>query len=234
MASLTETLRNDKILLASSVHILLSVITFGILNYFKEPLGLADGSTLFVYVTWAYCYVSCFVFGRMGGWSADRYGFLINRTLLLVISAIGLLGLWVYFKHPNLRVYNSWDSSLSEAFARVGEELFFRGYVYFVMLKLFDGKHRPHLWAVGLSSIAFAAMHTHVFLPGNQQSLTAIFLIGLFLAFLRYWTGSILLAITIHCFLNGYLLAVLGGWALYAIIVLWSVGARGFKENVLG
>ena len=224
---LLDVLRRDKTLLVCSVHVMLSIIVFSVLNYLTFSRGTTDGPEFIPYILWVFVYISCFIPVKLAGWPLGSLGFAVSRVLLLTVAVSAVLGVWVFLALPNWRTIEPWSASLVVAFGRVGEELFFRGYVYLVFLKLFSEKRRPHLWAIWWSSVAFALVHTQVLLPGNQISLGTVFIAGLLMAYLRHLTSSVLPAITIHCFLNGHLLAVVGGWALYAVLVYWSAKVDG-------
>lgn len=224
---LLEVLRRDKTLRACSVHVILSIIVFSIINYLTFSRGIADGPEFIPYILWVFVYISSFIPGLLAGWPLNSFGLAVSRVLLLIVAVSAALGVWVFLALPNWRTLEPWSASLVKAFGLVGEEMFFRGYVYLVLLKLFNEKRRPYLWAIWWSSVAFALVHTQVLLPGNQISLGTVFIAGLLMAYLRHLTGSVLPAITIHCFLNGHLLAVVGGWALYAILAYWSAKVDG-------
>lgn len=222
-----EVLRRDKTLLICSAHVMLSIIVFSILNYLTFSQSTAEGPEFIAYFLLVFVYISCFIPGLLAGWPLGSLGLTVNRVLLLIVAVSAAFGVWVFLALPNWRTIEPWSASLVEALGRVGEELFFRGYVYLVLLKLFSEKRRPYLWAIWWSSVAFVLVHTQVLLPGNQISLGTVFVSGLLMAYLRHLTGSVLPAITIHCFLNGHLLAVVAGWALYAILAYWSAKVDG-------
>jgi membrane protease YdiL (CAAX protease family) len=73
----------------------------------------------------------------------------------------------------------------------VAEEIFFRGFLYGALRKRLN-----MLWAVSLSALFFSFLHTNVigFVP--------ILMLGMFLAYLREKTGSLIPSITVHIIHN--------------------------------
>ena len=127
----------------------------------------------------------------------------------------------------------TWEYSLIEAFARTGEELYFRGFTYLLVLRMF--KHKKNwLWAVILSSLAFTLVHSQIFPPEYRTSFFQVFITALFLAYLRHLTDSLLPGVTIHCFLKGGLSTVLFGWGLYAMFVVVSYFKDGKDSSSVG
>src|SRR5574340_565579 len=129
----------------------------------------------------------------------------------------------------------TWQSAAIEAFARTGEELFFRGFLYALLLKLFHTRKWPWLWAAVVSSILFAAVHTQGFqstflvstsgiTAGNNilGRLLNVFMSGLLIALLRYWSDSILPGALIHAALLGGLLTPPFTLLIYALLLAWA------------
>jgi hypothetical protein len=88
--------------------------------------------------------------------------------------------------------------------APLGEELFFRGYVY--------GAARESLGMPGailLSSALFALAHAFSATEGLAALLIPVFLLGLLLALVREWSGSLLPCLVAHMLNNGVGLTLL-------------------------
>lgn len=116
-------------------------------------------------------------------------------------------------------------TSLTEAIARTGEELFFRGFVYALVIRIFANQKKiyTHLWAIMLSSLAFAVVHTQTFLPANNDTMLSILLFSLFLGSVRSLTGSILPGIILHLLFNtGTIVAVILGCVIYGLFIFWA------------
>lgn len=222
MQSIKETLRNEKIYLFGSIYVILSIIAMGIINYFSWSPGVVTELSVFGLLLWGSLYLPMIFFNYFADWKISEFGFVLNKRVGIVIALSLLLGVWLYIREPEIWMFDKWYYSLIESFARVGEELYFRGFIYLLVLKLFKAEKKPHLWAIILSSIAFTFMHTQSFLPENGTPIFQIFLLALFFAYLRDKTDSLLPGITIHCLLKGNLLGILFGWAIYVIFLLWS------------
>ena len=233
MQFIKETFREEKIYFYGSIYVVLSIIVFGIINYFTWSPGVVTELSVFFLLCWLSLYLPMIVFNKSAGWKIDTFGFVLNKRVGTVVALSLLLGAWLYVKEPEIRMFDQWHYSLIEAFARVGEELYFRGFIYLLALRLFKTKKKPHLWAILLSSIAFTVMHTQSFLPENGTPISQVFLLALLLAYLRHTTDSLLPGITIHCLLKGNLLGILFGWAIYALFVVWACVERFLAKREL-
>jgi len=210
------------------IYVIGSLIVFAILNYFTWTAGLVTELALLYVVGWISLYVPLFIFYISAQWKVTETGFTVNKRVGIVVVLSLILGGYVYMKEPGILVVEKWYYSVIEAFARTGEEVYFRGFIYTLVLKLFHHKKKPWMWAVLLSSIGFSAMHTQTLLSEYSTSIFQVLLFALFMAYLRHLTGSILPGITVHCFLTGGLAGVLFGWFIYVLFVLLSYH-RGSK-----
>lgn len=226
MHAIKQTFREEKLYLYGSIYVLLSTIAFGVINYFTWSPGVVTEVSALLWLSWVSLYLPMLVFNKFADWRVSEFGFVFDKRTGMVAAISLLLGVWVYAKEPAMWTFDRGYYSLIEAFARVGEELYFRGFVYLLVLKLFKAEKKPHLWAIALSSLVFAAMHTQNFLPENGTSIFSTFLTALFLAYMRHKTDSLLPGITIHCFLKGNLLGILFGWAIYVLFVIWAYAEK--------
>jgi membrane protease YdiL (CAAX protease family) len=141
----------------------------------------------------------------------------------------------------NIRI--PWQAALIEAFARTGEEIFFRGFLYALLLKIFNTEMKPWRWAVLISAMLFSLIHTQTFQASfldNYGSgpiaykiierLLNLFMAGVGLAFLRHWTHSILPGAMLHSVLQGGIMT-LPFCLFFAVIITFWAFVR--KENVM-
>lgn len=163
-------------------------------------------------------YVPFFYYLFCDNWKIKDFGFVLNYQVATILVVIIV---FIMFRVEHISLIN-WQSSMIETFARTGEELFFRGFLYTLLLKIFRSKKKPWLWAVIISSLAFALMHTQTFLPEYNSSMLDIFILAMIMALLRKWTGSILFAISIHVLLKAGILGVIFGLIGYLLFVLVS------------
>ncbi len=231
MQFIKETFREEKIYFYGSIYVILSLVAFGVINYFTWSPGVVTELSTVALLCWVSLYLPVIVFNKFAGWKVNEFGFVLNKRVGLVMVISLLLGAWLYVREPEIRMFDQWHYSLIEAFARVGEEAYFRGFIYVLALRLFKTQKKPHLWAIMLSSVAFTVMHTQSFLPENGSPILQILLLALFLAYLRHTTGSLLPSITIHCLLKGNLLGILFGWAIYALFVIWAYVERSLEKR---
>jgi membrane protease YdiL (CAAX protease family) len=76
----------------------------------------------------------------------------------------------------------------------IGEELMFRG----ILMRFAARKARAALFPILITAVMFALFHFN-----NPYALLPIFLMGIFMALLYYWTGSLLCSIVAHFLFNG-------------------------------
>lgn len=167
----------------------------------------------------------------VAGWKVSDFGFHINSKLglaALVIISLCMTTGW------SMQI--PWQSAFFEAVARTGEEIFFRGFLFVLLMKIFSGKSKPWIWAIFISTLLFSLVHTQTFQSSFLEKygsmpviykvierLSNIFLMGLLLAFLRHWTNSILPGAIIHSILQSGVLALPFCLGIYGVIVLWAI-----------
>jgi len=187
---------------------------------------------------WTFTYVPLGIFVVIANWNVTEFGFCVTRSVgLALIIIIPLCGSMAW----NIQI--PWQSALIEAFARTGEEIFFRGFLFALLLKIFNVKTKPWIWAVLISALLFALVHTQTFQASfldNYGSgpiiyriferLLNIFLLGVFFALLRHWTQSIFPGAIIHSLFQGGIFTLPFCFIIYASITLWAYVR---KESVM-
>ena len=216
-----------------------SVVTVGAyLNFVTpyDPYRVTLPSTT-AFILWLVFYLPLALFTVKADWNIEDFGFSINYRAnfasIIVLALVAPITM-------NLQV--PWRSALIEAFARTGEEVFFRGFLFLLVFRVFSEKARPGMWAVLISALVFALVHTQAFQASYfenvsmsrsfliVQRLFNIFLIGALFALIRHWTQSILPGVIAHCLMNGGLVTLPFCLAIFAGLVFWA-HKRG--ENVL-
>jgi membrane protease YdiL (CAAX protease family) len=226
-------LSNKKWLFWGSLYATI-VFLFGCYINFTEPYspGPVTTPTLLELFLWGLLYVPVIVAPFIATWKITEFGFTIYPFLflgcILVLALCGSIG-----EMPGV----TWGSAFWEAFARTGEEVFFRGFVYFLILRLFSDRKRPWLWAVIGSSIIFTFAHTQAFYLNHQSiisypSISApvyiigefinLFLTSIVLALLRAWTHSVLPGAIMHGLLQGGILTLPFVLIIYSLFILWA------------
>jgi uncharacterized protein len=224
---------NEKIwLLWGGIYVVLLLSIIGYLNY-TEPYSSGPVTDFIPWqlVLWGSLYLPIIVLPMAAHWKVTDFGITLSPVLALAVlitvpCALASSGMVI-----------TWRSAFIEAFARTGEEMFFRGFLILLFTRLFENKRRPWLWAAILSSLLFALAHTQTFQPLflNQyrspsvpvaypiiERLINVFGIGLVFALLRIWTRSMLPGAIAHSLLKGGFPASLFVLIIYFLILFFA------------
>lgn len=171
---------------------------------------------------------------RKWNWSLDEWGFGLKGRNWLAIGTAALALLLVWLPLPPLRLGQMQIGDLGSlremssqvgipmqlfgGYARVAEELLFRGFALILFRRIFSHSRYSWLWAVLLSSALFALVHTH-----RPADMLQLFLgAAVPLAAWTLWTRSISTAFVLHAIAGG---GPVGG--LVAVFVFGSVAGIG-------
>lgn len=229
----SETAKADNTwLLCSSLFALAFLVLIGYLNYVSPYSAEATTSPPFwTVVTWGVLYFPVVILPLAAKRNISDFGFTLSPQL-----AFGVVIVFMLCSMFN-SVQTSWVGASVEAFARTGEEIFFRGFLFDIFIQLFTSKRRPWLWAAILSSILFALIHTQTFqqsflsqrgypaMPAISiilQRLVNVFGLGLIFALTRVITRSILPGAIFHSMVYGGILAVPFVLGIYFAELLWA------------
>ena len=227
MKSLIANIKSDRSLLIGIIYVIFICSVGGLVNHYNEELAdIGWISTLLPYVIWTLLYLPLVYFVAKGRWNIKDFGFKLN--IESIILSIIIILFFAFFKTETIKNNLYFTKIISEAFARTGEEVFFRGFVYLLIIKLFSGKKHISIWAIILSSIIFAVIHTQ---PGREFAGLSLFItvVGL-LAIPRWLTNSILPCVVIHLLMNSSLITAVIGIMIFLIIIFIGL-IRG--ENVI-
>ena len=219
---------------------LYAAVLIAIAGYFNytEPYSPGPAATLILshLILWAALYLPLLVLPLAAGWKVTDFGFSLSPTLALVFVIVTMLCAEITF---NARV--SWGSAAIEAFARTGEEVFFRGFLFALFARLFNTRRRPWLWAAVASSLLFTLVHTQTFQPsflsqyGSPlvpvvytilERLFNVFGLAFVFALLRAWTRSILPAAVAHSLSSGGIQALPFVLVIYFLVILLAYRRR--------
>lgn len=224
-------MRSQNILLKKNLNILgiiyvFALIIFGaIVNYLTWGPD-NDFTTTFLLllalITFL-LYLPVIIFTQFSDWEVKEFGFAWNEKVLAIIVLIGIVfALWSIFS-PSIWTLVNIQYDAIEAVARTGEELFFRGFIFALLIRVLANNDKSFLWTIFLSSLAFALVHTQTFLPGNSTTMFQVFLIALVMVILRAWSGSILPGIVLHLLFNTHgLVSITLSLIIYSLFVFWS------------
>jgi membrane protease YdiL (CAAX protease family) len=217
----------------SSLYVVVILALICYLNYTEpysnDPVTSFDFRAL---IFWGLLYLPVIILPIVAGRKVIEFGFTLNPFLAL--ASLLIVAMCAY-SFPTDMI--TWQSALIEAFARTGEEIFFRGFLFVLFTELFRNKHRPWLWAAIASSILFALAHTQTFQSGflaqyGSPSLPIAFqffqrflnLFGLALVFalIRVWTHSILPGAIAHSLSKASIATLPFVLLIYGIVTLWA------------
>jgi membrane protease YdiL (CAAX protease family) len=217
---------NLRVHIYASAYILVILLIGALGNYYGFKRLWLD------FLFWTALYLPVLIFPRLAGWKLTQMGFALNLRLVL-ISGLMLMVAWSLIRDSlvNFRL-EQLPAILIQTYARTGEELFFRGFIFLFALQIFRSQKWPALWAVALSTLCFTWVHTQTLLPGSQTDINAVVLFALVVGLLRAWTASLLPGIIAHLMLNGAPPGILLGGAAYAIIA-WLARNRDEKPSSL-
>ncbi len=185
-----------------------------------------------MWILWSLMFLPAIVLPLRAGWSSNQIGFGLGWAA--VITSAGFVAL--LFLVPDWR-HLSWPLAAREAFARTGEEAFFRGFLFTLFWRSAREKPRPWVRAIVGSSLAFVLVHTQTFQPGGIidqgvfpaiSRLINLFLFAAVLNFVRWQTDSILPGALVHSTFNG------GLETIPFVLVLYAIGRAWCKVCTLG
>ncbi len=225
-----STQRNNRKVITIAIVYAVFILTLGgfinyVIPYDPNPV---TSPTILMIVIWLLLYAPLVLFTTISNWKIISFGFSGNYRIF--IATLPFLLFFAIFAILNIESI-AWQSGLIEAFARTGEEVFFRGFLFLLVLKIFNNKERPEIWAILISSLAFTLVHTQIFQSSyfidsnsSRSFLIIVRMLNLFLnsvlfAFIRHWSKSILPAVVLHNISKGGVFALPFCIAIYFGIV---------------
>jgi membrane protease YdiL (CAAX protease family) len=210
------------------------VLAFGAFTSYTEPYSTdpITAPDIWSLMLWGSLYLPVIFLPIVAGWKVTDFGFTLNPFLALAVLLIVTMCAYIT---PTGMV--TWQSTLVEAFARTGEEIFFRGFLIVLFSELFRNRRRPWLWAAIASSILFALGHAQTFQPGYftqrgspelsvgyeiVQRLLNLFGLAFAFALLRIWTRSILPGAIAHGLSNAGITTLPFVLLIYAVATVWA------------
>ncbi len=215
LAGAHDVFARDRTVRMNLLYVLGVTILGGVLNWlFRNTPAMPTGiylvvALLFYPLLWSPVFVARHTQGRR----LIEYGLGLHMKAFIgaAVTAIFLLA-WPWFDNPVAK-------SLLEAYACTSEELLFRGFLIGELVRLFENSHRKSIWAAIVSSIIFAAAHTHL---GLKLMILRTLKTSVFFGLIAVWTDSILLPIAIHCGTAGGKQSALLGAGVWLALCLYA------------
>ncbi len=193
--------------------------------------GSPTGLEPLVLVLWLALYLPAFVLPSIYGWKVRDFGWGLGAVGLAVsVLVVAFCG-----GVARLKAGFGVSEAAIEAFARTGEEVFCRGFLYFLIERVCWNKHYSWIWAAVGSSLLFAGMHTTAFnevlLIGRSgtpeayviaERFASVFIGALMLGLLRASTGSIIPGALVHAIIGGGVLTIPFVALIVAGMALWG------------
>ena len=226
---------NEKLKIKLGMAYAFFVFIIGAIVNYKEPFDAnPDISPKPIHIfLWVLLYLPIIFVPIIYHWKLSDVGFSITPISIL-LTLFFIISCSLMTAEKSVSLYGIF----SEALARTGEEFFFRGYIFLLVKIIFNNNRRPWVWAVIISSICFTLVHTQTFQPsyftsGTEsmtvfivQRLLNVFMVGIVLALIRYFSKSILPCSVAHAVLTGGAFTVPFVIVIYALPALWD-----FKRN---
>ncbi len=218
------------------IYSVLAISAFAVVNAITpyEPGVPNEANVLLVLLLVLLC-LPLVVFSRFPNWHLADFGLQLNPLSLAIAVLIGAVCSSAIGYKDGFQLFDG----IVEAALRSGEEVFFRGFVFSLVL-VFAGKRKyAWAWATFMSALLFAAAHTSAFRQEYlstggttapwlfvTERLLNVLLVGIVMGLMRAGTGSIIPAIVSHSIAGGGVIALPSVAALLIVLFLWSIARR--------
>lgn len=217
-------------------YAVLAILAFAVVNATTpyEPGIPNEASPIFV-ILLVLLYLPLIAFSRFQNWHINDFGLQLNPLSLVIAVLIGAICSSTIGYKDGFQLFDG----VGEATLRSGEEVFFRGFVYSLVLAFAERRKHAWAWATFMSALLFAAVHTSSFRQEYlstggttapwlfiMERLINVFLIGICMGLMRAGTGSIIPAIVSHSIAGGGVIALPAVAALLVAMYLWSIARR--------
>lgn len=171
---------------------------------------------------------------RRWKWSLDEWGFGLKGRpwLAICLASIALLVVWLPLPGISIGSMKIGDFGnlrsgfgqadipflIFEGYARVAEELLYRGFALVLLRRIFSSNRYNWLWAILISSALFAVVHTHRVSQMLQLFLGAAIPLAVF----TLWTRSISTAFVIHAIAGGGPIGALFSAVTFAGVAIFN------------
>jgi membrane protease YdiL (CAAX protease family) len=159
------------------------------IQWISSLLGLIMVAVLIGWVVW-----SVWRWGR----SVRDWCFTIDRKIWISLILLGIVVVEQYGQIPVIFAYGDYRGLIATVTAGM-EELIFRVYLLFLFIRLFGGGKKGVILGVLASTVLFTIVH----IPSKDWTgLIGIFISSFIMAFIVYWTRSVLFPVFYHVLSN--------------------------------
>lgn len=221
-------------------------IKLGII-YSLFVLALSTGITLYLFyhgdtnqelasiIKWFFVllfFLPLFLFMDSSDFTLAELGFKFSwKSVIITFCIVLTLSIATRF---NAVAELTFGSRIFEGIARTGEELFFRGFLYLIILRIFKDEKHKNASAMILSSLIFTIAHTEIFLGTYHFGFFNMFF-NTFITFaiIRHFSKSILPVVAIHTFMNGGIVSCIIGIMITSCIMYINYSKEKWStENI--
>ena len=209
------------------IYTITITIIFAIINFYgQKDMIIGFGLLLFAL---AALYTPILLFLIYEKWNAKDFGIVLNRRMV-IITLILLIPIIVILINKSEGINKT--VNIISIITRVGEEVFYRGFLFQYLCMIFKNKKYPIIKTILLSSLFFTLVHTQTFLPMNNITMVDIFIYSVIFATIRYYTKSILTPVVLHCISDAGIFGGILGAVIYFILYKSRTTFNVEKSNV--
>ncbi|MCD4714839.1 MAG: CPBP family intramembrane metalloprotease [Clostridiales bacterium] len=197
------------------VLIMSTIITLFMSHYGENYQEFANVLKLILVL---FSFLPLLIFKDNDDYKLEELGFKFSwRSVIITFCIVLLLGLSTGFQTASELTFGT---KIIEGVARTGEEFFFRGFIYLIILKIFKDEKHKNASSMIFSSLIFTIAHTEIFLGTYHFGFVNMFF-NTFITFamIRHFSKSLLPVVAIHTFMNGGIVSCIFGIMITSVII---------------
>lgn len=222
--------KSIKVGIVYSIFVLvLSTCVTLFMNYYGEDYQELGNVINFIFIL--LFFIPLLIFKDNSDYMLEKLGFKVSwESVIITFCIVLLLSIATGF---NSTTELTIGSKIIEGIARTGEEFFFRGFIYLIILRLFKNEKHKNVSAMILSSLIFTIAHTEIFLGTYHFGFFNMFF-NTFITFavIRHFSKSLLPVVAIHTFMNGGIVSCIIGIMITSVVIYASHTNEKFSASM--